>query len=336
MTHEVLLLLSVGLAEVAVAISGSRDMIPNAWIITMVREVRGVVASKMVRRNVCSVGLWLIDSSRSVEDRPIVVSWSSTSRTHILRGVQSRVGSGRRCEVRSRIRVGQPSTLIVCRLVARLRTFKGSCLDVAIVVLRVLAWTLDVGVDRCKRHGSKTLESSLALHVLGLAPIGPALEPCLEVIAGLEVDVQIPSHCLQPVMFHAIQISNGDVAHLGPGAILERVIVQEFTSKQETDGEHTPEDTIICFEGTAGSSDDIHATREIVHTQEDSRTRKSGGGEQAGDELAESWRDRRRWKDDTLSHLRNILRDLVNFVVEHGTHTTGSHYEGAFEVRRRL
>jgi hypothetical protein len=37
-----------------------------------------------------------------------------------------------------------------------------------------------------------------------------------------------------------------------------------------------------------------------------------------------------------LSHLRNILGDLVNFVIEHGAHTTGSHHDKRSKERRRL
>jgi len=88
MAHEVLLLLNIGLAGVAGAVRRSRNMIPHGLIIAVVVGVRSMVAGKMVGRNVCSIGLRLVRSSRSdVEDSPIVVSWSSTGRAHILGSV---------------------------------------------------------------------------------------------------------------------------------------------------------------------------------------------------------------------------------------------------------
>lgn len=334
MAHEVLLL-GIGMTVVAAALG--RNVVPDIWI-TAVVDVWSVIASKWVRRHVCGIGLRLICSSRSsVEDSPVVVSRSSTSRAHILWCIETRVRSRRRSEVWSRIRIGHPSTLIVGRLVTRLGALERCSLDVAIVVVRVLEWSLNVGIDRCKRHGCKTLESGLALCVLGLAPVGPAVKPCLEVIALLKVDIQAPSHCLQPVVLHSVQILNSNAADLRPGTILERVIVQEFTAQEEADGEHTPNGAIADLEATGRRSiDDVHASCEVVHTEKDGRTWESSRGEQARDKLAECRRDRRSWEDDALGHLRNILRDLINFVVEHSAHTTGSHHEERSKGRRRL
>jgi hypothetical protein len=334
MPHEVLLL-SIWVAIVAATLGW--NVVPDIWI-SVVVDVWSMIASNWVRRHVCSIGLRLIRSScSSVEDSPVVVSRSSTGRTHVLWRIETGIRSRWRSEVWSRIRIGHPSTLIVGRLVTRLRSLERCSLDIAIVVVGVWEGSLNVGIDRCERHGSKTFESGLALQVLGLAPIGPAVKPCLEIVALLEVDIQAPSHRLQPVMLHSVQVLNSDAADLRPGAILERVIVQEFAAQEEADGEHTPNRPIADLETTGRTSiDDVHASREVVHTEKDSRAWESGRGEQARDELAECWRDRRSWIDDALSHLCDILRDLINFVVEHGTHTTRSHHEERSNGRRRL
>ncbi len=73
MPHEVLLLLSMGIAVVAAALR--RNVIPDARITVVVSDEWGVIAGKMVRRNVCGIGLWLIRGSRSsIKHSPVVVS----------------------------------------------------------------------------------------------------------------------------------------------------------------------------------------------------------------------------------------------------------------------
>ena len=111
--------------------------------------------------------------------------------------------------MRCRIRV-DPSRLIVTRMKSRLRTLSRRTLGICIVGLGIWTRALNVGVDRCKRHLRETVEGRFTLNVLALTPLVPALQPCIEVLARVEVDIQVVVHRLQPFVFHAVQLGNRD------------------------------------------------------------------------------------------------------------------------------
>ena len=104
MVHKVWLLLGVHVTVATVTIRAA--VIPDVSIVvTIVVAVRceGRQLRVDVSWNVCGMCLWLISSRVLIEHGPIIVSRCSTSRTHVLGGIKTRVGCRWRSKVWCRI-----------------------------------------------------------------------------------------------------------------------------------------------------------------------------------------------------------------------------------------
>lgn len=182
-----------------------------------------------------------------------------------------------------RVRV-DPSSLVVSRVEARLRALSRSRLGVAIIDLRVRARSLDIGIDW--GEGCQAVEGSLPLDVLPLAPFTPAIKPSIEVLAGIEVDIEVPLHRLKPFMLHRIEFRHSDAADFRPRSVLECVVIQELASQKKTDRQHTPNDTIRSFVRSR-SIEHVHTPRQVVHSKEDRCAGESCRRQESLDKLAE-------------------------------------------------
>lgn len=169
------------------------------------------------------------------------------------------------------------------------------------------------GVDAGER--CKAFESVCTLGVLLVSPVLPALHPGLEITTLIKVDVQFPVHRNQPLVFQSVQFGNGDTADLGPGSVLKGVVVEELASEKQTNGQHAPNLAVGCLVLT-GRVEVTHTTRKVVHSQKNCGAWESSGREKAGAEFAKGRRDGCVSHNNALSHLCNVIRHLVNFVVK--------------------
>jgi hypothetical protein len=326
---------------VAATTSTTVDGIP--WVsrvMIAIMSVWSMVGGNVWNRNVGRMCLWLVSRIVVIEDGP-VEAWATTRRAEVLGGRNGGVRRRWRRELWRRVIV-DPVRLIVSRMETRLWAFQRGSLVVTIVVLDVGTRSLDVGIDLGKGDGGRgeTIEGSLAFGILRLAPLFPAGNPCIVVVALIEIDVQIVVHALQPFMLQGVQLGNLDPADLRPGSVLEGVVVEKLASEQEPDGQHAPDDTLTSLGGRWAAAHGIQlvgASGQVVHAQEDGCAGESGRGEQTRDELAEGWGDRVARQNDALSHLGDVVRHLVNFIVENRAHTAGSHHDKRdSRGRRRL
>jgi hypothetical protein len=201
-------------------------------------------------------------------------------------------------------------------------------LDVArlgrLSVMAVVASKLSVN----SRHNrSEPITASLcSLTLLHVLPLAPVLQPCLVVLAEIQVDVKTPAHSLDPVKFKAVQLHDRDAAHLGPGSILECVVVEELAPQQEGDGEVTPNLTFRSLVRSLALHT-VDPLGKVVHAEKDGRARQSRGGEDLRHKLPERRRDVAIRRDDSRRHLGHILSHQLDLIVEDGTYTSG-HFSG--------
>jgi hypothetical protein len=102
------------------------------------------------------------------------------------------------------------------------------------VGLALTVVALNVGVNSGKR--CETLEGCVALLVLGLLPASPRCKPGVEVGVGDRVDVKVPLDRLQPLLLERVKLRNSNAADLGPGSVLEGVVIEELASQEQSNG----------------------------------------------------------------------------------------------------
>jgi hypothetical protein len=104
-------------------------------------------------------------------------------------------------------------------------------------------------------------------------PVGqPGSKPILLIMNAL---VDLPVKCKEPVELHGIQLTNGDVADLSPGFVLECVVIQEFASQEQSHREHAI-DLATTSSIHLGRRKHAHPARKVIQSQKDSGTRQTG------------------------------------------------------------
>jgi hypothetical protein len=102
--------------------------------------------------------------------------------------------------------------------------------------LALTAISSDLSIDG-RNERSEPLAANLgSLSLLHLLPITPVLEPSLVILAEIKVDVESPSHRLNPFKLKSVELGNGNAADLRPGTVLERIVVKELASQKQGDG----------------------------------------------------------------------------------------------------
>lgn len=169
-----------------------------------------------------------------------------------------------------------------------------------------------------------------SLALLGDEPRLPVLQPRLVVVALVEVDVQVPFARNQPLDFHPVELGDFDAADFGPRLVLEGVIVQELASKQQRNGEQSPDLAFAGLEGTPCLAS-VDSLGEVVEAQEDGGAWQPGGGEDLGHEFPEGRSNGGLGRNNAHRHIGHVFRHDINLVVENGTHAT-SHDDGMLGV----
>jgi hypothetical protein len=320
-------------AERAAALSEA--VIPHGLVVPI---VRGIVAMTiMVIAVVASALLVPVAVLRSSLRKPfIIVSIGRRGRHSVVR--RAITGVGRR--ERSGPLVVAPSSIAraIVRAV-RLGRVVALVLDKLVLVVglgRVTAAVVsrNIGVDG-RDHRSGSLAIGLGLALLQLLPLTPVLEPGLVVLAAVEVDVKAPAHRLDPIKLKCVEFSHGNAADLGPGAVLERVIVEKLAAQEERDGEVSPNLSLGGLVVTLGLHR-VDPLGEVVHAKEDSGAGQPRRSENLGDELPEGRGDSRLGSDQANRHVGNVFSHRLDLIVEDGAHATG-HLEGdgGGEIRLR-
>jgi hypothetical protein len=186
----------------------------------------------------------------------------------------------------------------------------------------------DIGVN--SRNRCKPLTAGLGdLSLLHILPVTPILEPSLVVLAHVKVDIEAPAHGLNPLKLKRVELRHGDTAHLGPGAVLEGVVIEELASQKQRDSQVTPDLTLGSLVGTL-SLQGVDPLGEIVHSKEDGGAGQSCRGEDLRHELAEGRGHSSLRCDNASGHLSNVLGHHVDLIVEDGTHASG--HDGKLEM----
>lgn len=259
----------------------------------------------------------------AVEHGPVVPG-TATRGAEIVGGVQSRIGSRRRRVVRAArapwlLKVCRPETgQLIMHARARVPT-------VRMRVQRFATVLLNIGVDG--RQRGKTLESRLALLVLRLAPLVPAVEPGIVALVGVEVDIHVPVDDGQPLVFELVQLGHGDAADLGPGAVLKGIVVEELATQKETRRQEAPRNASVDGFEVGVDKGQTRPLGQEVESQKDRCAGKTGGREETRDKLAKRRSDGHVGHEHTLRHFGHIVRHLVDLIVEHRTDATGKHDE---------
>lgn len=186
----------------------------------------------------------------------------------------------------------------------------------------------DVGDQRDESLAGSDLGQMVMGHLLSLLgrpPLRPAAQPGVVVATLVKIDVQGPAHVNEPIGLHPVELLDRDPADLGPGAVLEGVVVEELTAQQQGHCKKTPDFALIRLELAARMLHGVDPLSKVVHTKEDCRAWQTCRREDLGDKFAEGDCDRRLWQDDSHCHLGHILRHNFNLIIEDGTHTTRHH-----------
>lgn len=134
-------------------------------------------------------------------------------------------------------------------------------------------------------------------------PLLPVCSPGLKF--GRVCAVETPVNGSQPLCFHGVEFEDRDTGDFGPGAVLERVVVEELAGEEEGDGESF-----------------VHFLRawsvlQVFEAEEDSGGWKACARENLEDELPERWG----WGCDAEEGIlwlapRGNLRDKVCHVAD--------------------
>jgi len=180
----------------------------------------------------------------------------------------------------------------------------------------------------CWHDGSEPVTAGLcSLAFLHVLPLTPIVQPCLVVLAEVEVDVETPAHGLNPIELQSVQLDDGDTTDLRPRPVLEGIVVKEFASQKKRDGEVTPD---LAF-GSLVRPLALHAVNplgEIIHSEKNRRTRQSRRGEYLRNELPKRRCNVGIWSDDSRRHLSNILCHQLDLIVEDSTNASRHLGEG--------
>lgn len=127
-----------------------------------------------------------------------------------------------------------------------------------------------------------------------LVPMGePRRESILLVIDSI---VDLPIKGEEPFEFHGVQLTHGEIADLGPGLVLESVIVQKLASQKQGHREHAVDLTTAAGVNLGGRQH-AHPTSKVEQAQEDGGAREARRGQNLKDVFPEVGRDRRSWVD---------------------------------------
>lgn len=120
-----------------------------------------------------------------------------------------------------------------------------------------------VGVEGGQGATRRLPSSSDCLCAPGLPVATPRRESILFIVDAV---VDLPLECEEPLKFHFVQLSDGDVADFGPRFVLESVVIQELASQKESNGEEARH---LATAGSVHASrrQHPHPRRQIVETQ---------------------------------------------------------------------
>lgn len=143
----------------------------------------------------------------------------------------------------------------------------------------------------------------------------------------IKIDVEPPVHRLEPVILQGVELGDGDAADLRPGSVLKGVVVQEFAAEEKRNGKEPPDLTLGGLV-RALALHRVDPLGEVVHPEENGRTRQSRGGENLRHKLAKRRSDAGLRSDNAGCHLGDILSHHVDLVIEDGTNASG-HDDGS-------
>lgn len=263
---------------------------------------------------------------------PLVVAGVARRGRH--RVVGSAIARVRRCEGSTPGVVGPASLARAVGLLLGLHSLVPLILgNLLLEVTRVGGGTVTAvsgqfGVDG-RDQRSESLAADLgSLSLLHILPFAPVVEPSLVVLAKVEVDIEAPAHGLNPVELQSVELGNSDAADLGPGAVLEGVVVEELAAEEKRNGKVSPNLTLGGLV-RALTLHGVDSLSEVVHSQENGGAWKSRRGEDLRDEFAKGRGNRGIRGHNARRHLGHVLGHHVDLIIEDGTYASG-HDEGVW------
>lgn len=199
---------------------------------------------------------------------------------------------------------------------------------IRLVLVRLAGRANKVGLDGSDQGSDPLAVGHRLGHLLAVHPVTPAVQPRVVIFAALQVDVEVPVNATKPVRLELVQLRHRDTRDLGPRAVLERVVVEELAAKEQGDGQHPPDLSLMRVEGTQ-LLQAIDSLRQIIHSEENRSLGQTCRRQDLRDELAEGGGNVRSRGDQLNSHLGDVLGHHIDLVVEDSTNTSTRHFGDA-------
>lgn len=273
-----------------------------------------------------------------VEPLGVVRVHRSRRGVDILRCSISGIGWRQRRRVRPGSLVAVPADMIttvrrcgsslvsLCRVALKL----GDLLLIPGGVEACVMGACDICIDG-RNKSCQALAADLGLlSLLRLEPFLPVCQPRLVVLALIEINVKAPVDGREPLVFQSVQFLHRDPADFRPRLVLERVVVQELASKEQSGGEHAPDLTIRVVRMTTFHVD---ALGQVVHPKQNRGARQSCRCQNLGHKFAERRADRAVGQHNPGCHFGDIVGHQLDIIVEDSTDTTG-HDDGWGDLRK--
>lgn len=328
--HEVLLELNGDAADTIGTITLAGVHLPN--VLTVIVRV-GSVTSGVVRHLECRVRVVPREIELSTRDASHLVGVGPSLPIPIASKARSRrrrVLGGAVTRIRRRQRGAGPRPsreLVPCSFVQ----FVGTLITLVLcdlllapnVVCLTANTTVEVGLDGSE--SSQSLASSQGLcHLLTADPVTPVAQPGIVVLGLVEINEQAPVNAHQPVSLQLVQLRDGYAGHFGPRPVLEGVVVEELAAKQQGDGQHSPDLSLMRMEVT-GHLQTVYSFGEVVHAEENGCFGETRRGQNLRAEFAEGTRDGRPRSNQLDCHLGNVFSHHVDLIVEDSANTSTRH-----------
>src|SRR5271155_5050786 len=136
------------------------------------------------------------------------------------------------------------------------------------LLLLVRLSVANVGIDGCELLNLFRL-GNLCLFLICVPVFDPHEETLILVIHW---PMNGPVETFEPLQFHGVQVLNRNAADLSPRSILERIVIKEFASKEETGCQHAV-DGAGRLGIVASRRNLLHARCEVEQAKHDGRAR---------------------------------------------------------------
>jgi hypothetical protein len=145
------------------------------------------------------------------------------------------------------------------------------------------------------------------------------------ILLVVDAVVDFPVKREQPFQFHVVQLGNGDAADLGPGFVLEGVVIEELTAQQKRNSQHAVDLATSWLVRPLGRQH-THAAGQVKQTEQNGGTWQASRGQNLKDVFPKLRGYRRSWVDASREvnickgdvGLEQIIHSLSHFCHEVG------------------